>query len=69
VVLLAERRLVVEHLEVSERRGYGVVGVNSLTVIFNPRTRFISITANITTIFSPSFLLQLSQIAGVSNGQ
>jgi hypothetical protein len=47
---------------------YGVMGVNSLSVVFNPRTRFISITANITTIYSQSFQLELSQIAGVSNG-
>lgn len=47
---------------------YGVVGVNALTVIFDPRTRFISITAKIVTIFSQSFQLELSQIAGVSNG-
>jgi hypothetical protein len=47
---------------------YGVVGVNRLDVVFDPRKRHISIVANITTIYSPSFLLQLSQIAGVTNG-
>lgn len=48
---------------------YGVVGVNGLSVLFEPRTRFISITALVQTIFSPSFQLELSQIAGVPNGQ
>lgn len=48
---------------------YGVIGVNALAVLFNPRSRFISITANITTMYSQSFQLELSQIAGVTNGQ
>jgi hypothetical protein len=47
---------------------YGVMGINSLTVIFDPRTRRISMTVNITTIYSQSFQLELSQIAGVTNG-
>lgn len=47
---------------------YGVVGVNSMDVIFDPRTRHISITAAIQTIYSRSFQLELSQISGVSNG-
>lgn len=47
---------------------YGVMGINSMSVIFDPRTRHISITANIQTIYSQSFQLELSQIAGVSNG-
>ena len=51
-------------------RCYGVVAVNSLAVIFYPQTRFISITALVQTIYSPSFQLTLSQIAGVTpNGQ
>ena len=48
---------------------YGVVGINSLVSVLDPRTRHISIVANITTIFSQSFQLELSQIAGVPNGQ
>jgi hypothetical protein len=48
---------------------YGVVAVNSLSVIFYRPTRFISITADVQTIYSPSFLLALSQIAGVPSGQ
>ncbi len=48
---------------------YGVVGVNSMDVVFDPRTRHISITAQIQTIFSRSFQIELSQIAGVPNGQ
>jgi hypothetical protein len=47
---------------------YGVVAVNSLVAVLNPRTRFISIVANITTIFSQSFQLELTQIAGTPNG-
>lgn len=45
---------------------YGVVGVNEMAVVFNPRTRHISITAKIQTIFSRSFQIELSQIAGVT---
>ncbi len=48
---------------------YGVVGVNELVVIFDPRTRHISITAAITTIYSQSFQIKLTQISGVSSGQ
>lgn len=47
---------------------YGVVGVNRMAARFDPRSRHISITANITTIYSQSFQLELSQISGVSNG-
>ncbi len=45
---------------------YGVVGINSLTSQFDPRSRHISITVNIQTIYSQAFQIQLSQIAGVS---
>lgn len=47
---------------------YGIVAVNSLDVQFDPRTRHISIQADVQTIYSQSFQLELSQIAGVSNG-
>lgn len=47
---------------------YGVVGINKLDVVFDRRTRHISITAAIQTIYSRSFQLELSQIAGVFNG-
>ncbi len=47
---------------------YGVVGINFMDVVFDARTRHISITARIQTIFSQSFQLQLTQISGVSNG-
>ncbi len=48
---------------------YGVVAVNALEIVFDPRTRHISITAKIQTIYSQSFQLELSQIAGVTLGQ
>ena len=48
---------------------YGVVAVNSMSVVFDSRSRHISITADIQTIYSQSFQLELSQIAGVTNDQ
>lgn len=45
---------------------YGVVAVNALTAFFDSQTRHITIQADVQTIFSPSFQLSLSQIAGVS---
>ncbi len=61
-----------ENLENSIRvnilQRYGVVGVNDLVVLFDAHHRKISITADITTIYSRSFQIALSQIAGVPNG-
>ncbi len=48
---------------------YGVVGVSNVHASFDPRMRKIDISADIVTIFSQSFQLELSQIAGVPNGQ
>ena len=45
---------------------YGVVAVNSMDVFFDPMSRHISITASGQTIYSQSFQLELSQIAGVT---
>ncbi len=56
----------VDSLRVNILGRYGVVGVNQMDVVFDPHTRHISITAKIQTIFSRSFQLELSQIAGVT---
>jgi hypothetical protein len=45
---------------------YGVVAVNSLFVNFDTNARKFTLTAAIQTIFSKSFQVQLSQIAGVT---
>ncbi len=58
----------VDSLRANILQRYGVVGVNSMDVRFDRRTRHIAITANITTIYSQSFQLELTQISGVSNG-
>lgn len=47
-------------------RCFGVVAVNSLAVNFDPRTRRFSLTAKIQTIFSKSFQINLTQVAGVT---
>ncbi len=48
---------------------YGVVQILALEVVFVSTTRAISITAQIQTIYSKTFQLELSQIAGVPFGQ
>lgn len=48
-------------------QSYGVVGINSATVVLERATRAITITANIRTIYSPSFELSIQQAAGAPN--
>ena len=45
-----------------------VVGINSLTVVYAPETRLITVTANIQTVYSSAFQLELIQTAGVPLG-
>lgn len=46
-------------------QSYGVMGINSIDVVFNSLTRVIGITYNIQTIYSSSFETTLQQSAGV----
>lgn len=45
-------------------QSYGVVAINSVQSIFDPKTRSIRITYDIQTIFSPSFQRAIQQAAG-----
>jgi hypothetical protein len=65
---VGQRQNLVDSLRVNILQRYGVIGVEKMDVAFDPRTRHISITAAIQTIYSRSFQIALSQIAGVSNG-
>lgn len=45
-------------------QSYGVIGVNSVDVVFSGTTRLFTVTYNITTFFSQSFQATLSQAVG-----
>ena len=50
-------------------QSYGVVNITSFSYTLNPATRILSFTADIQTIFSQSYQVQLSLQSGLPQGQ
>lgn len=59
-----QKNQLIEEIKSNLLRAFGVVGINSVDAIFDGRTRHITITYDIQTIYSPSFQETIIQGSG-----